>query len=361
MDITLTTNILKQSTYLPTAGWTGRQHFINNDGYDCFTNELTVTIGWSVNAVLYAALFARCFFIFHSKILDNKSSTSKKVLVKSESAKSTVSKPDQEESQVEGKGGQMKRQNTQQLQAGAGGRKLSIKEKLMKADIATKLSINGMVLAVAFIVFDIIKLTSGQIVGDDVAITIFFIIGGVAFWNYTTNFAFNLIQGSLTSSMSGKSKEIQNLIRKIRIFMYMISAVSAIACLGFIVTLAAGKGNWELQQGVCMFHYITLGTLIVVGVSLVVYFTRDIVAKLKDAAKALDVTKETDKARKEKYDAVIARLEFFIGQFISNAFTNSIVAFAGAIPWMHNKIEYLLMFAWTAAAAVVISFTFVLV
>ena len=64
----------------------------------------------------------------------------------------------------------------------------------------------------------------------------------------------------------------------------------------------------------------------------------------------LDANKASDAERKKKYEAVITKFEFFISQFISNAFSNGIVAFVGAVPWMADKLEYLLIFAWTGAA-----------
>ncbi len=96
---------------------------------------------------------------------------------------------------------------------------------------------------------DILKLTLNQHVGIDIPCTIIFMIGGTAFWIYTWNFVFNIIEGSLRGGLTGKSKGVQDVVHKLRLATYSTMVITTISCWSFTITLIAGQNNWELQQG----------------------------------------------------------------------------------------------------------------
>lgn len=163
-------------------------------------------------------------------------------------------------------------------------------------DITTRMLLVAIVFGICFIIFDILKLSMDQAVGTNVAITIFFVIGGQSFWTYTWMFAFNLVNSSIRSNLGGRAKEMNNILQHFR--KLCMACVGATATAFLVIFFGLFSTDPEtihgLQRGAKIYHYVLLGTQICLGVTIFLVYLNDLIKKLKEAQSKLDASKTND-------------------------------------------------------------------
>ncbi|GMH50068.1 hypothetical protein TrRE_jg8225 [Triparma retinervis] len=332
--------VCSNSTCICAPGWTGRSDFLNHEGIDCQVHETTIIV---INIALFLVSTLNLVVLLSSLVPDLLRAffpnvaplgTSGKVApTRHESTKvsGTSSTEDDPSSPPPRKASRRLSISVSSNKLPVGYKRIGIKcfkEKFIAAKFF------GSVQSIGWMAMSIQHLTTDNVVGTDIGITVFNAIGAINFWAFTFQSLYTVV--SLAAKSSGQNSDEIN--RTVKNYKFGVTVAFCLVLIANSLTLVMAVDNSTQSILTPAYYVMTMFAIIAAQI-----FTH------KYCGLMVQVLTEHDKGQ-GKLTGQITKFKLLVNVVVKRGVGNAILNLCFAVwPFLYNKVAYQLPGQWVIA------------